>query len=636
MARTLRTARPARCAPPVARTLPTALACVLVLLLLPACSSGADQEAAQGLASDLATALSTGQLGDVPVQGGGQEQLDTIVAGMDDIPATVTVDTVEVEGDTGTATLDWQWETPAEPWRYTTTAQLQKADDQWAVQWAPTVVEPSLAAGESLDATTQRPVRGDILGAGDEPLVTLRPVMRIGIDKTKVPAEQAPESARALAKLLDIDTKAYVKAVSQAGPKAFVEALVLRDEDTRTISQAAVEKIPGAVGLAEERPLAPTRDFATEILGRVGPATAEIVEKSGGTVRAGDQVGLSGLQARYDETLAGTPGMVVAAVADGQERTLHSTEVVDGQPLRTTLDERLQQEAEDALDGVGPASALVALRPSTGEILAAASGAGSDGYNTATFGQYPPGSTMKVVTALALMRAGVQPSDRVPCTREIVVDGKTFTNYDDYPATGIGEIPLRSAVANSCNTALISQHEKLTGDDLTEAAAALGLGVDHDLGFPAYFGQVPAPASETEKAASLIGQGKVLASPMAMAAVAGSVAEGRAVVPRLLPDQDAPVVEPGQPLSKEEADSLRDMMRAVVTEGTARFLADVPGAPVGAKTGTAEFGTGNPPDTHAWMIATQGDLAVAVFVEEGTSGSQTAGPILERFLRAAN
>ena len=158
MARTLRTA-PAHRLPTVpARTLPTALACVLVLLLLPACSSGADQEAAQGLASDLATALSTGQLGDVPVQGGGQEQLDTIVAGMDDIPATVTVDTVEVEGDTGTATLDWQWETPAEPWRYTTTAQLQKVDDQWAVQWAPTVVEPSLTGGESLDATTQRPV----------------------------------------------------------------------------------------------------------------------------------------------------------------------------------------------------------------------------------------------------------------------------------------------------------------------------------------------------------------------------------------------------------------------------------------------------------------------------------------------
>jgi cell division protein FtsI/penicillin-binding protein 2 len=624
--------RPARSF--VARTLHIAALTCVAIMMLPACSSGADQEAAQGLASDLATALTTGQLGAVPVQGGDQEDLDTIVAGMDDTPAMVTVDTVDVEGDSATATLAWQWETPSQPWRYTTTAQLQKVDGQWAVQWTPTLVEPSLTGDESLDATTQRPLRGDILGAGDEPLVTLRPVMRLGIDKTRVSAEQAPESARDLAELLDIDTEAYVKAVSQAGPKAFVEALVVRDEDTRGISQSAVEEITGAVGLAGERPLAPTRDFATEILGRVGPATAEIVEKSGGTIRPGDQVGLSGLQARYDETLAGTPGVVVTAGADDQERPLFTTDVVDGRPLRTTLDERLQQEAEDALDGVGPASALVALRPSTGEILAAASGAGSDGYNTSTFGQYPPGSTMKVVTALALMRAGVQPSDRVPCTSTIVVDGKAFTNYDDYPAAGIGDIPLRSAVANSCNTALISQHEKLTGDDLTEAAASMGLGVDHDLGFPAYLGQVPTPASETEKAASLIGQGKVLASPMAMAAVAASVAEGRAVVPQLLPDQEAPVVEPGQPLTEEEADSLRDMMRAAVTEGTGGFLGDVPGAPVGAKTGTAEFGTGDPPDTHAWMIATQGDLAVAVFVEEGKSGSQTAGPILERFLRA--
>jgi cell division protein FtsI/penicillin-binding protein 2 len=233
------------------------------------------------------------------------------------------------------------------------------------------------------------------------------------------------------------------------------------------------------------------------------------------------------------------------------------------------------------------------------------------------------------------MRAGVGPDDRLPCTRSIVVDGKAFTNYDDYPADQVGDISLRSAVANSCNTALISQREELTGADLTEAAASLGLGVDHDLGFPAFFGQVPDPASETERAASLIGQGKVLASPMTMAAVAASVAGGAAVVPVLLPDRPLPDAGPAEPLTAQEANDLRDMMRAVVTEGTAGFLADVPGAPVGAKTGTAEFGTDTPPDTHAWMIATQGDLAVAVFVEEGRSGSQTAGPILEQFLRAA-
>src|SRR5690606_36413218 len=99
-------------------------------------------------------------------------------------------------------------------------------------------------------------------------------------------------------------------------------------------------------------------------------------------------------------------------------------------------------------------------------------------------------------------------------------------------------VTLREAVAQSCNTAFVDQHDDLDDDALTKAAAALGLGVDHDLGFPAYFGQVPAPDGATEKAAALIGQGKVLASPMAMAAVAASVSSGRTVLPRLLAEHE--------------------------------------------------------------------------------------------------
>ncbi len=609
---------------------------LVLLLALGACSSGEDRAAAESLAGSLATALTARELGDLPLVGGGQDELDAILAGIDDIPATVSVDSVELDGDTASATLAWSWATPGPPWGYTTTAALLKSEDAWAVQWAPTVVEPSLAAGESLHADLRQPVRADILGADDEVLVTLRPVMRIGIDRTRVPAEEAAGSARALARLVGIDPDTYAARVKKAGPKAFVEAVVLRAADADEIGQAAVEAIPGAIGIADELPLAPTRDFAAEILGRVGPATAEIIEGSGGSVLPGEQVGLSGLQARYDEQLGGQSGLVVTAVSGERERVLHAVEEVAGTPLRTTLDPAVQRAAQEALAGVAPASALVAIRPSTGDILAAASGDGSDGFNTATFGQYPPGSTMKVVTALALIRAGVAPGDKVPCTPTVEVDGRSFTNYSDYPSIGMGRIPLRSAVAYSCNTALISQRSSLGDGDLAGAAAALGLGVDHDLGFPAYFGQVPAPGSATEEAASLIGQGRVLASPMAMAAVAASVADGRAVVPRLLPDMAAsPEADPAQPLTAEEADALRDIMRAVVTEGTAGFLRDVPGDPVLAKTGTAEFGTASPPQTHAWMIAAQGDLAVAVFVAEGESGSQTAGPILEEFLRSA-
>jgi cell division protein FtsI/penicillin-binding protein 2 len=188
-------------------------------------------------------------------------------------------------------------------------------------------------------------------------------------------------------------------------------------------------------------------------------------------------------------------------------------------------------------------------------------------------------------------------------------------------------------VAHSCNTAFIGSRGRLRGDALADAAASLGFGVDHDLGFPAYFGEVPEPRSETEAAADLIGQGTVLASPLAMATVAASVSAGRTVVPHLVSGFQQKA-DPATPLRPAEARSLRELMRAVVTEGSGSVLSGLPGQ-VGAKTGTAEYGQPGPDGdlpTHAWMIATQRDLAVAVFVETGASGSQTAGPLLERFL----
>jgi cell division protein FtsI/penicillin-binding protein 2 len=220
------------------------------------------------------------------------------------------------------------------------------------------------------------------------------------------------------------------------------------------------------------------------------------------------------------------------------------------------------------------------------------------------------------------------------------VTGKSFSNYSDYPASGLGTISLATAVADSCNTAFIGQRRRVKQADLAVAAASLGLGVDHDLGFPAFLGSVPgseaAAGSATGHAAAMIGQGKVVASPLAMAVVAASVAKGATVVPRLLTDPAPPSDPAGaRPVTATEAGQLRTLMRGVVTRGSGSFLADLPGAPVLAKTGTAEFGSSVPPKTHAWMIAVHGDLAVAVFVDLGASGSRTAGPILERFLRAA-
>jgi cell division protein FtsI/penicillin-binding protein 2 len=461
-------------------------------------------------------------------------------------------------------------------------------------------------------------------------------VTRFGIDKSAVPPARAVASARELAALLDLDVASYADRVEASGEAAFVEAIVLRREDVPVRVGAGYQRIKGAIAIQDTLPLAPTRTFAAPILGTVGEPTAEMIEEDPERYAVGQQVGLSGLQLRYDEQLVGTPGVVVSRVSsDGKEKELFREEAQPGEPLELTLDARLQETAERLLADVGPASALVAIKPSTGAVLAAANGPGTDGYNMATYGQFAPGSTFKSVSSLALLRAGLTPDSPTPCTPTVTVDGKQFENYDDYPAGGLGDIPFRTALANSCNTAFIAARDRLDRDGLADAAASLGMGVDHDLGFPSYFGQVPPPRSETEAAADMIGQGKVLASPMTMATVIASVQAGETVLPSLarsvdVEQQDVPALEAG------EAGTLRAMLRGVVTSGSGSLLADVPGPPVIAKTGTAEYvADGGALRLHAWMIAAQGDLAVAVFVQDGQSGSATAGPILEAFLRAS-
>jgi cell division protein FtsI/penicillin-binding protein 2 len=535
----------------------------------------------------------------------------------------------------------WRLAGNEEPWTYQTTARLTRGvDDGWKVRLDPTLVYTDLKPGEQLRLTSVSARRADILGAGDTPLVTEREVERFGVDKAQVLEPVQVAAARALARLVDIDPAGYVARVRAAGPKAFVDAIVLRTADAQRVLKRGAADIKGVGVVRDTLPLAPTREFARPILGTVGPVTAEMVQSSNGAYRTGDEAGLSGLEARYDERLRGTPGAVVEAVdARGEGRQVFSVQPAPGDPLVTTLDRDLQSAAELELSDVRPASALVAVQPSTGNVLAAASGPGSGGLSTATVGRYAPGSTFKVVSSLALLRAGVTPASPVSCPPTTVVDGKTFKNYDDYPAGGTGRIPLSTAVANSCNTAFITERDTVTQAALADAAASLGLGVDHDLGFPAYLGEVPATdaeaGSETGHAASLIGQGRVTASPLAMASVAASVAKGGVVVPRLLADQTPDAPAPAQPLTPTEAEQLRGLMRGVVTRGSGSFLAGLPGAPVLAKTGTAEFGSKQPLQTHAWMIAVHGDLAVAVFVDVGESGSRTAGPILEQFLRRA-
>ncbi|RYV51686.1 penicillin-binding transpeptidase domain-containing protein [Pengzhenrongella frigida] len=623
------------------RTAAALAAGALILVGVTACSPAAPTP--DGAADALATGLATGDLTEVELAGAtpteATAQLTAALAGLDPLHPTVEVGKVTLakDGATATAALGFTWDLDESDtdWTYSTTATLDLVENVWQAKWSSYLIAPDLLPGETLslrrDASTSE--RASVLGAGGAVLVEARAVVRLGLDKTRVDPAGHDASARLIAAILGLDPQAYAERVAAAGEKAFVEGLVVRT-DGPGVDLAAFEAVDGALGVPDSLPLAHSRLFARAILGTAGPATAEIVDESAGRVQAGDIVGLSGLQRQYDAQLAGLPGQtVVVTSADGATtRDVFVVPATPGEPLVTTLDPTVQDAAEAVLADVGPASAIVAIRPSTGEVLAAANGVGSEGLSTATVGTYPPGSVFKVVSSLALLRAGLTPDSEVSCPVSIDVDGRTFENFPGYPAAANGPISLQTAVANSCNTAFIGARDLVGQAGLAEAGASLGLGLDADIGYPESLGTVPTDSTGTDHAASMIGQGRLQVSPLGMATVAASVANGTTVVPWLVgptaPEAPAPAVA----LTADEAASLRTMMRAVVTDGGADFLLDVPGAEVLAKTGTAQYGEAGALRNHVWMIAIQGDLAVAVFVADGDYGSTTAGPLLKTFL----
>ena len=232
--------------------------------------------------------------------------------------------------------------------------------------------------GRSREVTGCPPERAGILGAGGQSIVEARDVHRVGIDKTKATAAEALTSARTLADALGINVANYVSAVQKAGARAFVEAITVRVGSAEDRAAQAVDA-PGVFLIPGTRQLAPTSTFARPILGIVGDATAEIVEKSQGKVVAGDTVGIGGVQSALNDQLSGQPSYAVLATGGTQERTLFNTASAPGTPVTLTLDIAKQQAAETVLAKVTPASAIVAIQPSTGNVLAAASGPGRKG-----------------------------------------------------------------------------------------------------------------------------------------------------------------------------------------------------------------------------------------------------------------
>lgn len=550
-------------------------------------------------------------------------------------PVTVSAGDVARDGDRATSTLRITWTLGGDvPWAYDVPVTVQGTGDQWAV--APpasgSLWHPELQAADTLTATRTWGQRGDLLDRDGEPLMPIGKVYPVQID----PGRATTATVTALEKIVDEPAGSLVaklEAATKAGSKAPIAVITYREADFQE-RRAALDDLKGVIYPAREQPLARTRTFGQPLLGTYGAVSAEGVAKSEGRYVAGDYAGVSGLQGRYDVQLGGTPGIAVTSSAN-PDTPLFSKDAVDGTDVKTTLSPDVQTAAESAVAGTGEVpSALVAVDVETGDVLASANSPAL-GFDRALTGQYPPGSAFKIASTYALLTGGkVTPSTSVDCPKTFAVDGRSYKNYE---GESLGNPDFATDFAHSCNTAFVKLSTDLGDGDLSKAADALGLtGWARTLGVGnAFDASIPTNNGKTDKASASIGQGRNLTSPLALATMVASVARGSAIPPALV-TEPAPTGADRAPkaLDADAVGQLRELMRQVVTDGTGTVLRDAPGGAVRGKSGTAEFGSKNPPETHAWFVGYQDGVAFAALVEKGKSGGTVAAPVAKDFLTA--
>ncbi len=559
---------------------------------------------------------------------GAAKTLQTNRVGLDGATVVVRPGSLTMKDDRATGRLRITWRVPAiGTFAYTAPVTATKAEDRWLVHYSPRTIHPRLTRTTRLGTSATAPERAGILDRDGRALVQERAVVRVGLQRDKVTDVRA--SVTAVAEALDVDADALVRSVRNAGPKQFVEVQTLRKADYAA-KEAELDGIEGLLAVDGTAPLAPTRAFGRALLGGVGPATAEQVEESAGRVAPGAQIGQWGLQKIFDERLAGAPEreILIRDIETGDPvRTLRRFPGREPRPVRTTLSREVQDAAEAALADQRAEAAIVAVQPSSGDILAVANRPVDSTFNRALAGAYAPGSTFKVISTAALLRDGLDPGETVSCPRTHVVDGKTFKNFEGGEA---GAATFADDFAISCNTAFVQLGSRLPASALPDVAKDYGLGRRYDLAVGTARSRVPPGKDAVSRAAAMIGQDRITATPLAMAGVAAAVADGRWRRPRLLSDDRS---QAGLELPGSEVATLRELMRSVVTRGSGTALASVPGE-IAGKSGTAEFGDAQPPETHAWFIAYRGDVAVAVLVEKGRSGGSVAAPLAARFFSA--
>ena len=515
-----------------------------------------------------------------------------------------------------TANYSMNWKLPrGRELNYDGQMTLTQSGENWQVRWQPSVLHPRLGANQHLELRSITPKEASVVSADGVELLRPGVAYRLLVDKDAIGSvpDTAFKISQALAAGHEADRAVPLRDAGELTNElegaGGVYSAAMIPQAAKGVVEHELNGIPG-VRLNEEASMVNADPaFAPDIMARVGQLVRDDLEGDAGwNVSVVNENG-----AAYEE--------------------LEREDAAPAPAVHISLDHRVQQAAESALEPVaGQQAMIVAIRPSTGGILAVAQtpAADADG-NVATMGQYPPGSTFKIITAAAGMeRQGLNPGSTVPCPGTMNLFGRTVTNYAGF---SLGNVSLESAFAHSCNTSFADISTQLAPGELQETGKQFGLGLDMNIpGLDTITGSIPEGEEPLDRTESGYGQGLDLASPFGMALVAATAAHGQMPVPFLIQGKETEVDGQVGPMAPEVAAQLQQMMAAVTAPGgTATGM--TAGGDIRGKTGEAEINGGS----HSWFAGYRADddIAFATLIVLG-GGSEAAVAVTDRMLHNLN
>jgi penicillin-binding protein 2 len=550
-----------------------------------------------------------------------------------------------------------------------------------------------LEGGHFLEASNKnririRPIaapRGILFDRNGVPLVDNRPAFTLSLIPRELPRDEPGRNAvlGRVAALLRLPYQELADSIARVSADSFLPVRVRRGlslEDMAKVEEWKLE-LPGVIVEVEPQRTYPSSRFAAHLLGYVREASDEQLKR--GNYRRGDMVGQSGLERWLDEHLRGRDGgqRIEVDVMGRPVRLIKNTDPNPGAQVITTIDRRVQEAAEQAMEG--KAGAVVVMDPRSGDILALVSTpafeidqfTGSIDraawlrviqnpdhplLNRTIQTQYAPGSVFKIVVAAAGLQEGaITPVDQVHCDGQFHLGSWTFK---DWKEGGHGSVNLHRALAQSCNVYFYQAGLKIGGSAIVKYARAFGLGQPTGIKLGGEKpGLLPRPRLRRGKGGfqggdvvnMSIGQGQLLVTPMQVATLMSAVANGGVLwKPRLvqrverpgeppLLAQDQQLVIGNVDLAPAAWAVLRQGLWAVVNDGGTGSGARIPGLDVAGKTGTAQMIANSKAERgedHAWFAsfapARDPEVVVVVLVERGGKGGQVAAPIARKILNA--